>query len=181
MTILNEMNENEQRFLVQLHQRTQGSPSVQISLYEIGAGLGMNRDQSSRAAEDLMAFGFVEIRSLSGGISISEDGVREAEKHVTDAGTKTAAKLGNKALIDENGRDAVNAVLTKIKTMIPDMGLTFDLLEEVMADIKTAEAQMMSPRPKTPIVRECFVSLANLLEKAKKSQGLKTVKDFLAD
>ncbi len=181
MTIQNGMNENEQRFLIQLYQRTQGSISAQISMYEIGAELGMDRVQSSRATEALMSLGFAEIRSLSGGISISGDGVREAEKHVTGPGIEAAHNLGNKAVIDENSREAVNTVLTNLKKMVPDMGLAFELMEELMADMKTVEAQMMSPRPKTPIVRECFVSVGNMLEKNKKGRELKIVKDLLAD
>ncbi|MEZ4527727.1 MAG: hypothetical protein R2941_17550 [Desulfobacterales bacterium] len=181
MTMHNEMNEKEERFLIQLYQRTKGNLSAQVSLYEIGAELELNREQSSRAAETLMAFGFAEIRTLSGGISISGDGVKEAEKHVNASDRGTAPKLGNKAVIDENGREAVNTVLTNLKTMVPEMGLAFELLEELMADMKTVAAQMISPRPKTAIVRECFVSLANMLEKTKKSQGHKMVKDFLAD
>ncbi|MGE0086001.1 MAG: hypothetical protein AB7S75_16455 [Desulfococcaceae bacterium] len=181
MTIQNEMNENEQRFLTQLYQRTKGSITAQVSMYEIGADLGMDREQSSRATEALMSFGFAEIRSLSGGISISGEGVREAEKHATASDRGTAPRLGNKALIDENVREAVNTVLTNLKAMVPDMGLAFELLGELMADIKTVETQMMSPRPKTAIVRECFVSLANMLEKNKKSRELKLVKELLAD
>ncbi len=181
MTMQNEMNENEQRFLIQLCQRTKGNLSAQVSMYEIGAELGMNREQSSRATEALMSFGFAEIRTLSGGIGISGDGVKEAEKHVSVSGSGTAPKLGNKTVVEESGREAVNTVLTNLKAMVPEMGLAFELLEELMADMKTVDAQMRSPHPKTAIVRECFVSLANLLEKAKKIQEHKMVKDFLAD
>jgi hypothetical protein len=39
-------------------------------MYDVGEGLGMDRDTSSRVAETLIGLQLVEIRTLSGGIGI---------------------------------------------------------------------------------------------------------------
>ena len=63
-----------QQFLIQLFEQTQGDVSIQVSMYDIGGLLGMDRDTASRVAQELMGQQLAEIRTLSGGIGISTDG-----------------------------------------------------------------------------------------------------------
>jgi hypothetical protein len=51
-----------------------------------------------------------------------------------------------------------------VKNRAGSLGLDFDRLSEVMTDLKTIDAQLDSPRPKTTIVRECFRSLKAALD-----------------
>ena len=76
MTI-SELDESGRQFLIQLFEQTRGDPSVQVSMYDLGNDLGLDRDASSRVAEILMGLQLVEIRTLSGGIGISTEGVDE--------------------------------------------------------------------------------------------------------
>ena len=61
-----DMDEAVRQFLKTLFEQTGGQSSRQVSMYDVGAALGWDRDAASRAAQDLMACGFVEIRTLSG-------------------------------------------------------------------------------------------------------------------
>jgi len=49
-----------------------------------------------------------------------------------------------------------------------------------MADLKTIDAQMISPRPKTAIIRECFRSMKVTLEKAGNTGSLEEIDQLLA-
>src|SRR5512147_3121830 len=71
---LDEMDETARQFLKRLFDQTEGQTSRQISMYVIGAELGWDREAASQAAQDLMASGLVDIRTLSGGIGISTEG-----------------------------------------------------------------------------------------------------------
>ncbi len=55
----------------------------------------------------------------------------------------------------------------EIKNEISGLGLEYDLLEEIVLDLKTIEVHMLSPRPKVPVLREIFRSLQATLEMAK--------------
>ena len=69
-----ELDESGQQFLIQLFEQTGGDSSAQASMYDVGEGLGLDRDTSLRVAETLMGLELVEIRTLSGGIGISTEG-----------------------------------------------------------------------------------------------------------
>jgi hypothetical protein len=59
--------------------------------------------------------------------------------------------------------EVVTRLTAEIKGDTGRLGLEFDQLNELVADIKTIETQLTSTRPKTAIVRECFRSLKDLL------------------
>ena len=79
MFIQNDIKENLPLFIVELYHRTQGDASVKVSMFDIGESLGLDRKLSLRTAEELIGTGLVEIKTLSGGIGITADGVAEAQ------------------------------------------------------------------------------------------------------
>jgi hypothetical protein len=87
-----EPSEAAQQFLIQLFEQTKSDGSIQVSMYDIGELLGMDRDTASTVAQELMA------------------------------------------------------------------------------DLKTTEAQLASSRPKTAIIRECLRSVLGVVENAKDSR-----------
>jgi hypothetical protein len=50
-----------------------------------------------------------------------------------------------------------------------------------MADLKTIDAQLSSPNPKTAIIRECFRSIVGLLQSMDNDDTLKSVKTLLGE
>ena len=69
-----EVDETGKQFLIQLFEQTRGDSSVQVSMYDIGGLMGLERNAAARVAEKLMGSQLVEIRTLSGGIGISAAG-----------------------------------------------------------------------------------------------------------
>jgi hypothetical protein len=45
-----ELDESGQQFLIQLFEQTGGEPSAQVSMYDIGEGLGLDRDHPGMPA-----------------------------------------------------------------------------------------------------------------------------------
>lgn len=150
------------QFLETLNAQTGDDADAQISMYDLGAAIGQDREQSRITAEDLMAEGLLEIRTLSGGVALSEAG---RELFNQDQAAKTAAEdncLGQNSPLDGRQRDLVDKTLTRFKADIGDQHLTYEALTEIMADVRTIEAQLTSPRAKTPVVRACLEALRDL-------------------
>lgn len=162
----NELSKNEKNFLLQIYHSTKGDTSVQVSMHDIGAALSLDRDASSRLAEELIGWELVEIRTLSGGIGICTSAVKEIEKAgiAESQAQETNGTLGNEPIMDGDARRVVERISGEIKEQAGSLGLKFDLLSELMADLKTIDVQLDSPRPKTAIIRECLKSLKAALE-----------------
>ena len=177
------LDEHSQQFLIQLFEQTRGDPSAQASMYEVGESLGMDRDTSCRVAETLMGLQLVEIRTLSGGIAICPDGaeqVKDLMGGTAPAGT-APGKLSNQPIMDQIGCQTVQQVAEEIKNQAGRLGLDFDGLSALMADLKTIDAQLGSTRPKTAIIRECLCSLEEILRDSAESEAPFKIRRLLGD
>jgi hypothetical protein len=172
-----------QQFLIQLFGETRGDVSTQVSMYDIGEVLGMDRDTASSVAQELMGRQLAEIRTLSGGIGISADGSARVQElvgpMVSDSFEPTS--LGNAPVLNSGGRQTVGLVVSELKNQTGSLGLDFDTLGELMADLKTLEAQLDSSRPKTAIVRECLRSVLGVVEKAQSRQMVDRLRKLVAE
>ena len=168
-----DLNETGQQFMIQLFEQTRGDPSAQVSMYDIGSLLGLEREAASRIAEELIGLQLAEIKTLSGGIGISSAGSDLIQgiigPQVSD--TAGAIRLADEQLLNPDGRQAVEQIVTEIKDQIGALGLDFETLTELMADLKSIDAQLGSSRPKTAIVRECLISISEVL-KIRPNNGL---------
>ena len=165
-----DLDDPAQQFLVTLFEQTRGDVSIQVSMYDIGELLGMDRDTASGVAQELMGHQLAEIRTLSGGIGLSADGAAKIRDIVGPMAPDSPgmASLGDGPIMTAGDRQSVDEVISEIKNQMGSFGLEFDALGETMADLKTMEAQLDSPRPKTAIIREC---LRSILEVVDKKQG----------
>ena len=170
------------RFFRLLFIKTSGNIRVQVSMHEIGNEAGLDKSASKTVAEDLMSLGLIDIRTLSGGIGLTEEGVLEAQNRFADiAGGGTGIKMGNHPVVSEKVGAAITDILNDLKPRIGEFEMAYDDLAELLADIQTLEAQMCSSKPKTAIVRECLRSMQPLLTRANASKTLFRIKSFLAD
>jgi hypothetical protein len=163
-----ELDENGRTFLLSVYNHTKGDPAAMVSMYDVGSELGIDRTAASRLAEDLMGWMMLEIRTLSGGIGITPAAVEEIEASGF-GGSKPQVQtlcLGTDPVMSTDVRQAVERVMDALKQQVGSIGLPFDALSEVVADLKTIDAQFDSSHPKTAIVRACFQSLKNTLDYA---------------
>jgi hypothetical protein len=176
MDLETELTQDEQRFLRALHNRLGGDPTGSASMFDVGESLGIDRAESSRIAENLMGWEMVEVRTLAGAIGITSaaaDLMGESDREGQAAG------LGSASVIDDGVRQRVETLITDLKSRIGEMGLPFDSLSEMTADLKSIDAQLASPKPKTAILRACFESIAHVLSQTGKSDPHQRVQDFL--
>jgi len=165
---IGELDENGRTFLLSVYRHTKGDPAKEVSMFEVGSELGIDRTAASRLAEDLMGWLMLEIRTLSGGIGITPSAIEEIEASGF-GGSNPQARilcLGTDPVISNEVHQAVEQVTDALKQQAGSIGLPFDALGEVMADLKTLDAQFESSRPKTAIVRACFQSLKNTFDQA---------------
>jgi hypothetical protein len=161
-----EIDISGRQFLIQLYEQTRGDPTVQVSMYDIGDQLGLDRNIASTVAQELIGSMLVEIRTLSGGIGISADGLQMAQKLIGPAASSgdKFTKLDDAPLLKSSDRQAVEQIASELKNQAGSLGLDFDTLTEFLADLKTIDAQLGSSRPKTAIIRECLFSVLAVLK-----------------
>lgn len=178
---MGDISEEATLFLQELYRRYDGNPAGTFSMFEIGQTLGLEREKAGAVGEELIGWGLVEVRTLSGGVAIAESGIEKVRQL---SGQSTGQddhriRLGADPVLELAGRDAVDCVLSRLKANIGDLSLGFERLSEIMADLKSIEAQLSSPRPKTAIVREGFRSMLEVLEAAGAAQQFRALKELL--
>ena len=178
MTTLSDLETTARDLFMELHRSAEGRTEDQASMYTLGEAIGLDRETSAAAAEDLMAHGLVEIRTLSGAIGLSDQGANLMDDGQA-GGRSDVLRLGTASPLNTAGCERVEQVLTRLKSELGQSGLAFEALSELIADIRTIEAQMASPKPKTMIVRECFASLLNTARENQQKEWQRTVEDLL--
>ena len=170
-------------FLSELFDQTKGDSQVQISMYDIGTSVDMDKNVAKQVAEELIGLGMVEIRTLSGGISITEAGVEEVRKFKGDEVSSDAGGpiLGEGPVLKEKIHEGIEQIVADLKREAGNLGLAFDSLTELIADLKTIEIQLTSSKPKTAIIRECFRSIRDVLENTDAGKSLLQVNRLLSD
>lgn len=147
-------------YLTELHSATQGDTGAQVSMYEIGEKLGMDKGEAGAMAENLIVEGLVELVSLTGSISLTQKGLETLEATGSvQGGSGVALQLGAGPVMDRTNCEVVETVLLEIKLLLEKKQVPYSQLEEVVADIKTVETQLLSPQPKVAVVREVLRSL----------------------
>ena len=182
MFSLDDVKEKLPLFLVELYVQTQGDPSTTVSWFDIGETMGLDREASTRLAENLFGTGLAEIKTLSGGIGITAAGVAEAQQSGASITRKgdPGLVLGN-TVLNEAACQAVERIVADLKSQLCEKRLDFDSLAELMADLKSIDAQMSSPNSKTAIIRECFRSIMGVLQKTGDTDSLIPLKTLLGD
>ena len=178
-----ELDDLSQQFLVKLFEQTKGDVAIQVSMYDIGELLGMEREAASTVAQELMGRQLAEIRTLSGGIGISADGSARIQALMGPMASDNSefTKLGDEPVLNSGGQQAVDQVVSELKNQTGSLGLDFDTLSELMADLKTMEAQLDSSRPKTAIIRECLRSVLGVVEKTQSRPIIDRLRKLVAE
>jgi hypothetical protein len=178
LTTLSDLDTTARDFILELHRSTEGNTDAQVSMYTIGEAFGLDRDASTTVAEDLMAQGLVEIRTLAGAIGLSDQGA-DLMADGRDTGGGDGLRLGTASPLTPFQCEGVDALLTQLKSELGRSGLAFEALSEMIADIRTIETQMTSPNPKTAIIRECFMSLQQTAAANRQTQWQRLVEGLL--
>ncbi|MDX2439851.1 MAG: hypothetical protein QNK40_04810 [Desulfobacterales bacterium] len=150
---------SRQAFLQELYNRAEGDFEVQISMYDIGTDFGLEKDDASALGQYLFIEGLEEMKTHSGGMGITQKGLEALGINITFKNESKSFRLGRGCVLDDQGKKAVQKLLDKIKSGLDRKAFSFELMEEIVINLKTIEVQMLSPNPKTQIIRETFKSI----------------------
>lgn len=154
------------QMLAELYRRTDGDPGTSASMYDLGAAVGIDRQDAQEVGQALIGAGLAAIVSLAGKIGLTAEGVAYLQDRGQAAPAQAAGvRLGLAPVVEPAARDAVEVLVARIKTDAGDQQWPFEAFSELTADLRTIEAQLASPRPKTPILRECLRAVRVLLER----------------
>jgi hypothetical protein len=162
-----DINDAEVRdYLIELYNQTEGNQEKQVSMHDVGSALGMDKNQAGALGQDLVVEGLVDLRTLAGGISITSQGLEmlQVGGYIT-VSVKDSFQLSGGPVINEIDRQAIEKMIEKIKQAVTQKIAQFQDLEEIIIDLKTLEVHLLSPKPKTSIVRAILSSLHLSLEK----------------
>lgn len=163
-------------YMQKLFEMSGGDISTEVSMYEIGAALGMDRPEAGALAEDLIIDGYAELKNLTGGISITAAGLQmlNLDPGVQEEGQGTGeVMLGEAEVLDAETVAAVEALAGELRVAITDGGFEYSELEELVIDLKTLQTQLLSSRPKTAVVRAILGSLVKPLDKTPENERLR--------
>jgi hypothetical protein len=171
------LDETGRAFLIELNRRVGGEPGRAGSLYEVGATLGLGREEARRLAEDLLGRGFLEIESLGGAVALTEEGLAQAGPAESAGGGQAEEVVAERLTLSlgPGGARAELAVLSPtavagLRELAAGLMMALGGLapasgpaQEAAADLAGLTAQLGSPRPKAGAVRELLLSLTRLL------------------
>lgn len=150
-------------YLFELYAMTKGDLDAQVSMYDVGHTLGIEKTEAASMAENLYIQGLAELKTLSGGIGITREGLKVLEI-APPPGDVESLSLGNSRVLSDQARSALDAILPELKSTLADARMSYPQIEEVLMDIKTIEVQMLSLNPKTAIVREILRSIHDIFK-----------------
>lgn len=175
-----ELDDKCRTYLKALAHRTDEDTNRQASMFDIGAELNLDRNESQRVAEMLMAEALVEIRNLSGAIAITRLGIDAINELTGDNGPKPQT-LCTTAVLDEISIRLVEMAISQIKIRCGNIGLEYEALAEMIADLKTIDTQLFSPYPKTVIIREALSAIRKGLNRAGEKECCTKIGELLGD
>lgn len=161
------MNGQDRRndFLFELYGQVQDSAEGQVSMHEVGEAIGLEREEAGSMAEDLIVEELVELRTLSGGIGMTEKGQDLLRELGMVQGGGDRPQLSGEPLLTQDDHAVIGEILDEIKRDFSGNGGAYQDNEEIVMDIKTIEVQLLSSSAKTAIVKEVFRSLQEALRK----------------
>lgn len=150
-------------YLFELYTMTGGDVQAQVSMYEVGIRLGLEKSEAGTQAETLFMEGYAELKTLSGGIGITRKGLKALDVALEPEESKESLHLGKGPELEAEGRKDLETVLTEIKQGMAQANASYGQWEQMVIDIKTIEVQMLSPHPKTAVIREVLRSMGQCL------------------
>jgi hypothetical protein len=160
-------NLTAKNFLDELYRLTHGDMAAQVSMYDVGSTLGLNKVESGSVAETLIVEGLVELKTLAGGIAITSDGLANLGIAApADTAADTTLAFSNGPVINDRDRLMIEKIIRQIKEGITGQPVAYDSLEEIVIDLKTIELHLLSPRPKVSVLRALLRSVHEALVSA---------------
>lgn len=148
-------------YLQELYNNTQGNLETQVSMYDVGLAIGIEKTEAGKIAEDLMVQGYVELKTLAGGISITGEGLSLLGFSApSSTATDKEYALSAGPLVNDNDRTIIAAIVSNIHEEFTALGPDFSMAEQLVLDLKAIDIHLLSRAPKTAVILALFGSIA---------------------
>ena len=118
------INSETKAYLFQLYSLAQGDPLAQVSMYEVGEVLGLEKAESGALAEALFMGGHAELKTLSGGIGITREGLKALDMKIDYKGDE-GLQLGSGPVLETRGKESLGTMLVDIKAFMGGVGNSY--------------------------------------------------------
>lgn len=167
-------------YLQELCTSTGGDIEAQASMYDIGASIGIEKDAAGKLAEELMVQGYVELKTLSGGIGITAEGLSflGVSAGGSSVGANRELSLSAGPVANDDDRNVVQTIIARIHEETAAIGGDYETLEQIVLDLKAIELHLLTPAPKIAVLTALFHSIADCCkgkEDFLKNSGLSAV------
>lgn len=156
MGFQSETDELAGRMLAAIYKEINGDISRAAGMWAIGEDMGLDRGRTEYVAMSLVGEGLVEIRSLSGGLALTEAGLSRVQAGGS-AGT---------------GWPDLGDLLARIETALDSLGPGTKAHRDLGADLATLRAQMGRSEPLAPVVEATLRAVKQTLESASADKQL---------
>ncbi len=146
-------------YLQAVYDSTQGDPEIQASMHEVGIPLGYDKAESGRMAEELMVNGYVELRTLAGGISITTTGLDYLGFQTASPPSGSNIQLSGEVFATEGDKALIEKMCSAIKAAIAEQSIDPAAMEQAVFDLKALDLHLLSPQPKTAVILALCTSI----------------------
>ena len=188
---IEEMRSRRFHFLYRCFEISGGDELKHLSMFDVGKELGFDESLTMRIAQYLEGEGLIKFRTMGGGIAISHRGVRHMERalcepdapteyfpavniiqvgRMVDSHIQQASPSGIQVIGAQYGLEQLQEVVQSLVESVDQLALELSLGEQektdLLAHIKTVEAQMQASGPRTAIVKQCLSSIVAVIRGA---------------
>lgn len=163
-------------FLQELYRTSGGELEAQISMYQLGDSLGLSKSEVSALSEDLIIDGYVELRSLSGAVSITEEGLAALGIASENDLTTTLPQLSGENILTDDDRRLLAEIIVRIQQCTFSANTTLAQLEDLLIDLKTLELQLQAAQPSSTITVAVVTSITDRLSALQNSDAASSLR-----
>jgi hypothetical protein len=186
---LEELRAQRFAFLKELYDASEGSMRAMVPIDAIGAKLGFDRRHSQKIADYLDGEGLLRYAAAGPQLEITHWGVKEVEEALSapeqptehfppifvtqnylHVETMSQSQIQQGTVGSSQAQqvdvDGLGELLAELRSLAAALDLNGEQRREYKADIGSAAAQLTSPRPNVPILRESLHSIRRILEGA---------------
>ena len=137
-----------EKMLAAVFKETGGEPGRTVGMWAVGEALGLDRAGTEDTAMGLVTEGLLEIKSLSGGVSLTEAGLARSAFFGTDAAEGTAD---------------LAAFIARVESDLGGLGLDLRSRKDLEMDLATLKAQNERSRPLPAVIESTIAAVRETL------------------
>lgn len=187
MSSIEEMREKRFQFLHELYVLSGADEAKAFDYYAVGTRLGFDHRLTNLIWQYLVAERLIREAGLGGEICITHRGIVEIEEALThrdkatehfpalniiqvgqmiDSQIQQASPAATQVLSREDTREELEELIESLKDCIDQLGLEHQRQTDLLAQIRTIDAQMSSSKPSRTIISESLGTARRILEEA---------------